>query len=86
MNSTDKLIESINDLPEVKRLKELDNYINEHVIAKDMLLYLAWKNLNKYEYTNDEKYIEHEIVNAGPRTFMFALVPEFITGKMVKEA
>ena len=25
-------------------------------------------------------------VNAGPRTFMFALVPEYMTGKKVKEA
>jgi len=31
-------------------------------------------------------FIEHEIVNAGPRTFMFALVPEYMTGKKVKEA
>ena len=39
-----------------------------------------------YKFTKDEKYIEHEIVNAGPRTFMFALVPEYMTGKKVKEA
>ena len=39
-----------------------------------------------YMFTKDEKYIEHEIVNAGPRTFMFALVPEYMTGKKVKEA
>lgn len=39
-----------------------------------------------YKFTDDESYIEHEIKNAGPRTLMFALVPEHMTGKLVKEA
>jgi hypothetical protein len=39
-----------------------------------------------YKFTDDESYIEHEIQNAGPRTLMFALVPEYMTGKLVKEA
>ncbi len=39
-----------------------------------------------YKFTDDESYIEHEIKNAGPRTLMFALVPEYMTGKLVKEA
>lgn len=39
-----------------------------------------------YKFTDDESYIEHEIENAGPRTLMFALVPEHMTGKLVKEA
>ena len=39
-----------------------------------------------YKFTSDEEYIAKEIKNAGPRTFMFALVPEHITGKRVKEA
>ena len=34
----------------------------------------------------DEEYIEREIRSAGPRTFMFALVPEHMTGKLVNEA
>ena len=42
--------------------------------------------LLSYKFTNDEKYIEDEIKNSGPRTFMFALVPEHITGKLVNEA
>ena len=42
--------------------------------------------LLSYKYTNDEKYIEDEIKKSGPRTFMFALVPEHITGKLVNEA
>lgn len=39
-----------------------------------------------YKFTDDESYIEHEIENAGSRTLMFALVPEHMTGKLVKEA
>ena len=39
-----------------------------------------------YKFTDDESYIEHEIENAGLRTLMFALVPEHMTGKLVKEA
>ena len=31
-------------------------------------------------------YIEDEIRTAGPRTLMFALVPEHISGKLVNEA
>ena len=42
--------------------------------------------LLSYKFTNDEKYIEDEIKKSGPRTFMFALVPEHITGKLVNEA
>lgn len=39
-----------------------------------------------YKFTDDESYIEHEIKHSGPRTFMFALVPEHISGKLVNEA
>ena len=39
-----------------------------------------------YKFTDDEEYIEHEIVRSGPGTLMFALVPEHITGKLVNEA
>ncbi len=38
------------------------------------------------KFTDDEEYIRREIENAGPRTLMFALVPEHITGKTVKES
>jgi len=38
------------------------------------------------KFTDDDAYIEREIEHAGPRTLMFALVPEHITGKIVKEA
>ena len=39
-----------------------------------------------YKFTNDTDYIEREIKHSGPRTFMFALIPEHITGKLVNEA
>ena len=42
--------------------------------------------LLSYKFTDDEKYIEDEIKKSGPRTFMFALMPEHITGKLVNEA
>ncbi len=38
------------------------------------------------KFTNDEKYIEHEIEKSGPGTLMFALVPEHMTGKIVNES
>ena len=38
------------------------------------------------KFTQDEEYIENEIARYGPATFMFALVPEHITGKTVNEA
>ena len=38
------------------------------------------------KFTKDEDYIRNEIEHAGPRTLMFALVPEHITGKSVTEA
>ena len=38
------------------------------------------------KFTDDESYIEHELVHDGPRTLMFALVPEHMTGKLVNEA
>ena len=39
-----------------------------------------------YKFTEDQAYIEHEIQVSGPRTLMFALVPEHMTGKRVNEA
>ena len=38
------------------------------------------------KFTDDESYIEHELKHDGPRTLMFALVPEHMTGKLVNEA
>jgi nitroimidazol reductase NimA-like FMN-containing flavoprotein (pyridoxamine 5'-phosphate oxidase superfamily) len=38
-----------------------------------------------YKFTADETYIESEIRNSGPGTLLFALIPEHMTGKLVKE-
>ena len=38
------------------------------------------------KFTDDEAYISHELERSGPRTLMFALVPEHMTGKLVNEA
>ena len=39
-----------------------------------------------HKFTQDEAYIEKEIVHSGPRTLMFRLVPEHMTGKLVNES
>ncbi len=38
------------------------------------------------KFTQDEDYIVREIAQFGPRTLLLALVPEHITGKLVKES
>lgn len=38
------------------------------------------------KFTDDEAYIQHELTHSGPRTLMFALVPECISGKLVEES
>ena len=39
-----------------------------------------------YKFTKDEVYIDDEIKHHAWRTLMFAIVPEHITGKRVKES
>lgn len=39
-----------------------------------------------YKFTSDEEYIEREIRSAGSRTLCFELIPEHMTGKLVKES
>ncbi len=56
----------------------------EFVEDKDAVYMLAEKLSRKF--TDDESYIEEEIKRAGGRTLMFALVPEHMSGKLVKEA
>ena len=46
----------------------------------------AISRLLSRKFTNDEAYIEREITHSGPRTLMFALVPEHMTGKLVNES
>ena len=38
------------------------------------------------KFTDDDVYIKREIEKSGPATLMFALVPEYISGKLVNEA
>ena len=42
--------------------------------------------LLSHKFTLDDEYIEDEIRKHGYRTLMFALVPEHMTGKIVKES
>jgi len=39
-----------------------------------------------YKFTEDEEYIENEIQKSGPGTLLFALKPEHMAGKLVKES
>lgn len=39
-----------------------------------------------HKFTDDDEYINKEIIRSGPGTLMFALIPEHITGKIVNEA
>ncbi|MBQ2323762.1 MAG: pyridoxamine 5'-phosphate oxidase family protein [Oscillospiraceae bacterium] len=38
------------------------------------------------KFTQDEDYIQHEVERSGPRTLVFALQPEHMTGKLVNES
>ena len=39
-----------------------------------------------HKFTGDEAYIDAEIARSGPRTLLFALTPEHMTGKLVNES
>ncbi len=39
-----------------------------------------------HKFTDDEAYIDREIACSGPHTLVFALVPEYMTGKLVNES
>ena len=39
-----------------------------------------------HKFARDDAYIEKEITHSGPRTLMFRLVPEHMTGKLVNES
>ena len=38
-----------------------------------------------HKFTDDEAYIQRELEQSGPGTLLFALVPEYMTGKTVNE-
>ena len=54
-------------------------------IEDEETIYRIAKDLS-HKFTLDEKYIEDEIKRSGSHTLMFALVPEYITGKLVNES
>ncbi len=60
-------------------------------VTGEQAMIAKWKNHNGWDTKQaagsaDGGYIEHEIQNSGPGTLMFALVPEHMTGKLVREA
>ena len=54
--------------------------VEDHDRAMEIVRKLSLK------YTDDTDYIEREIVSAGKRTLVFALVPEHMSGKLVNES
>ena len=54
-------------------------------IVEDQEKAMALTRKLSLHFTDDEKYIDREIQNAGHRTLCFALVPEHISGKRVHE-
>ena len=75
MNSTDKIIDYLNNLDEVKRFKELDNYIsknkaindkinNLNIIKKKMVNSKEFNQINQYnEYKKEYDIIYNEIID-----------------------
>ena len=55
-------------------------------IIEDREEILRISRLLSRKFTSDEGYIDQEIARSGERTFMFALVPEYMTGKLVNES
>lgn len=55
-------------------------FVEDHARAMEISRQLSLK------FTQDEEYIEKEILSAGQRTLCFALTPEHISGKLVNEA
>ncbi len=55
------------------------------IITDTEKIYEISRKLSR-KFTDDEEYIENEILQYGPATLMFVLNPEHITGKIVNEA
>ena len=58
------------------RVEWVEDRERAYRIARDLSL----------KFTDDAAYIRNEIDRAGPRTLLFALVPEHISGKLVNES
>ena len=55
----------------------------EEVTDREEVYRLA--RLLSYKFIQDDAHIDEEIRKSGPATLMFALVPEYMTGKHIKE-
>lgn len=55
-------------------------------IIEDQTEILRISRLLSQKFTSDESYIDREIARSGARTFLFALVPAHMTGKLVNES
>ena len=53
--------------------------VEDQTHALEMIRGLARK------FTDDEAYIQHELTSAAPRVLCLELIPDHITGKLVKE-
>jgi nitroimidazol reductase NimA-like FMN-containing flavoprotein (pyridoxamine 5'-phosphate oxidase superfamily) len=58
------------------RIEFIDDQEKVYEIAEEL----------SHKFTDDDEYIRNEIMHSGPGTLMFALVPEHISGKIVREA
>ena len=38
------------------------------------------------KFTNDQNYIDHELKYSGPSVQCFELIPDYISGKIIKES
>jgi len=56
------------------------SFVEDHERAIELTRQLSFR------FTSDAEYIEQEIKQAGARTLVFALEPEYMTGKTIHEA
>ena len=76
MNMPPEVLINIKSVIVFGRVEFIEDEATIYRIAKDL----------SHKFTKDENYIEDEIKRSGARTLMFALVPEYITGKLVNES
>ena len=55
-------------------------------IVEDQAKAMEMARRLSHNFTEDETYSDREIACSGPHTLVFALVPEYMTGKLVNEA
>ena len=67
-----------------KRIRSVIVFGRVEIIEDREKMYDIARKLS-YKFTKDDAYIDYELEHSGPRTLMFAVVPEHITGKRVTE-